>query len=84
MDEIKTVTISDKGQICLPVAFRNHLKLNKGSSLILFLKDDTIIIKKTENILKDSFSKDDKLYLLSEKALKKTWDNDKDERWNKY
>ncbi|MEI8363899.1 MAG: AbrB/MazE/SpoVT family DNA-binding domain-containing protein [archaeon] len=84
MNQVKTVTISDKGQICLPVNFRNHLNLDKGSSLILFLKDDTIIIKKTENVLNDSFSKDEKLYLLSEKALKKTWDNDKDERWNKY
>jgi len=27
-------------------------------------------------------SKDEKLYILSESALKKTWDNNKDERWN--
>jgi len=32
---------------------------------------------------KNKESKNEKLYLLSEKALKKTWDNDKDERWNK-
>jgi len=30
---------------------------------------------------KNKESKDEKLYLLSEKALK-TWDNNKDERWN--
>ena len=81
---IKTIKVSDKGQIPLPVDVRESANINIGDSLILIQKGKRIMIEKTEMIeskVKDDF-KD--LLKLSELSLRDLWDNEYDKIWNIY
>ena len=81
---IKTVKVSDKGQIAIPVEIRAKVGINKGEELILVQEDSKIMIEKAKKVseaVKDDF-KD--LVRLSEMSLKSLWDNKEDEIWNSY
>ncbi|MBT3582943.1 AbrB/MazE/SpoVT family DNA-binding domain-containing protein [Candidatus Woesearchaeota archaeon] len=72
--KIKTVTVSEKGQIALPVDFRNIIGIEKGSELIILQQGQELIIKKVEafaDLLKNA-----------ESTAKQLWDNKYDEIWN--
>lgn len=43
--EIKYCKLSTKGQLTIPKDFREKLKLHEGDEVILYIKDDGIIIK---------------------------------------
>lgn len=43
--EIKYCRISSKGQLTIPKDFREQLKLHKGDEVIIYLKDEGIVIK---------------------------------------
>ena len=43
--EIKNCKISTKGQLTIPKDFRKKLKIHEGDEVILYIKDDGIIIK---------------------------------------
>ena len=78
---IKTATISDKGQISIPVSIRNQLNLKRGASLLLVVDKKRIILQKAEDIIK---TKEDKeYYKVLDKSLK-SWNNNDDKRWDKY
>ena len=81
---IKTIRVSDKGQIAIPQSIRETLGITKGDDLTLFQIDRKILLEKTENTeenLKDDF-KD--ILKFSEESLKEVWDNKDDEIWNAY
>jgi AbrB family looped-hinge helix DNA binding protein len=81
---IKTVKVSDKGQIVIPQTFRENLGIVKGDDLTIFQIDGKILIEKaqkTEEKIKDDF-KD--ILKFSEDSLKEVWDNQEDEIWNEY
>jgi len=78
---IKTATISDKGQISIPVSIRNQLNLKRGASLLLVVDRKRVILQKAEDIIK---TKEDKeYYKMLDKSLK-SWNNNDDKRWDKY
>lgn len=78
---IKIATISDKGQISIPVSIRNQLNLKRGASLLLVVDKKRIILQKAEDIIK---TKEDKEYYeMLDKSLK-SWNNNDDKRWDKY
>lgn len=81
---VKTIKVSEKGQIALPKDVRESAKIEVGDSLLLVQKGKSILLEKTEVIekkMKDDF-KD--LLRLSELSLKKLWDNSGDDIWNSY
>jgi len=81
---IKTVKVSDKGQIAIPVEIRAKVGINKGEELILVQEDSKIMIEKAKKVseaVKDDF-KD--LIHYTEQSLKKVWGNKKDDIWNTY
>ena len=81
---IKTVKVSDKGQIAIPQHIRDKLGINKGDDLVLFQFDGKILLEraqKTEEKMRDDF-KD--VLKFSEMSLMKVWDNKEDEIWNQY
>ena len=82
--DIRTIRVSDKGQISIPKEVRKSLMIKKGDSLIMLVKKDRILLEKSGNIslLLDNRFKDVKAF--SEKSLKKIWLNRQDERWSKY
>ncbi len=43
--EIKYCKISTKGQLTIPKFFREKLKLNKGTEVLVYIKDDGLFIK---------------------------------------
>jgi len=74
--ETKFVKVTDKGQISIPIAIRESMKIRNGDELILVKTKDSIIMKK----IKKSDFKD--LLKHSEKVAKKLWDNKEDEVWD--
>ena len=81
---VKTVKVSSKGQISIPLEMREETGINKGDELILVQEGKKILIETVGKISKkieDDFSD---LIKLSEKSLTKLWDNKSDEIWNKY
>ncbi|MFT4297918.1 MAG: AbrB/MazE/SpoVT family DNA-binding domain-containing protein [Candidatus Woesearchaeota archaeon] len=81
---IKTIKVSEKGQIALPQSMRAILGIDKGDELIAVQMQDKILLQKVQSVeqkLKDDF-KD--VLKLNEKSLNEVWDNKEDERWNKF
>ena len=81
---IKTIKVSDKGQISIPNSIREAMGIERGDELILIQEKDKILIEKSQKIskkIKDDF-KD--LLKSSEKTLKKIWDNKEDNILNEY
>ena len=79
---IKTIKVSDKGQIAIPSEIRQKVGIEKGDDLILMQENGKIMIEKIQRIsakMSDDF-KD--LLKNSEKVAKKLWSNKKDEVWN--
>lgn len=78
---IKTATISDKGQISIPISIRNQLNLKRGASLLLVVDKKRIILQKAEDVIR---TKEDKeYYKMLDKSLK-SWNNNDDKKWDKY
>ena len=81
---MKTIKVSDKGQISIPNSVRKRLGIDKGDNLVLFEIEGKILIEKQKVVsekIKDDFK--DILY-FSEQSLKEVWDNSEDEIWNQY
>jgi len=73
----KIIRITDKGQISLPVLFRNEMNLGKGDEIIITKTEDSLILKKLK---REDFSD---LLKHSEKVAEKFWNNKEDEIWSK-
>jgi AbrB family looped-hinge helix DNA binding protein len=76
---IKTVKVSDKGQIAIPSTIRKLNNINRGDDLIMIQENGKILIEKATEKIKDDFSD---LLKHSESVAKDLWDNKKDEIWN--
>ena len=76
MMKSKTVKMSNKGQIVIPKDMREDLGLSQGDDILLIAEGDVIILEK---VRKENFRD---LLKLSEKTLRKVWDNEEDEIWN--
>ena len=82
--KVKTIRVSDKGQISIPLDIREEIGIKKGDELVLIESNGKILLEKQENAsnkLKSGF-KD--ILKFSEDSLKSVWDNKKDDIWNKY
>ena len=81
---MKTIKVSDKGQISIPNSIRQRLGIDRGDELILLEVEGKLLIEKPEVVrekIKDDFK--DILH-FSEQSLKEVWDNPEDEIWNEY
>ena len=74
--ETKIVKVTNKGQISIPVDFRNSVGISTGDDLFVIQNGRTILIEK----IKESDFKD--LLKHSEKIADKLWNNKEDEIWN--
>lgn len=81
---IKTIKVSEKGQIALPKDVRESAEIGIGDNLILIQRGGKIMLEKAEII--ESKTKDDfkDLVKISEMSLKSLWDNEEDDIWNSY
>jgi len=81
---MKTIKVSDKGQIAIPNQMRETLGINRGDELVIFQVGKRILIEKLSDVeykMKDEF-KD--VMKLNERSLKKVWNNKSDDVWNSY
>lgn len=81
---VKTLRVSDKGQISIPNSVRQRLEIQRGDNLILFEIGGKILLEKQQKVsdkMKEEFK--DILY-FSEQSLGEVWDNPDDEIWNRY
>lgn len=79
---LATVTVSEKGQISIPVEMREDLKIRKGDKLVLLNLKGQIIVEKEKSFFDkwdDDFSD---VYYWSAESFRKVWDNEKDEKWS--
>ena len=76
---VKTIKVTDKGQISIPIDIRSLAGIETGDELIIIQEGSKILLEKPENILRDDF-KD--LLKHSESVAKKLWNNKEDEIWN--
>ncbi|MEK6816456.1 MAG: AbrB/MazE/SpoVT family DNA-binding domain-containing protein [Nanoarchaeota archaeon] len=79
---LATVTVSEKGQISIPVEMRDDLKIKKGDKLVLLNLRGQIILEKEKSFF-DKWDDDfGDTYLLSMDSLKDVWDNKQDAEWS--
>jgi AbrB family looped-hinge helix DNA binding protein len=81
---MKTIRVSDKGQIAIPQPMRTTLGIERGDDLIVIQLDNKILLEKAQKVeqnMKDDF-KD--ILKFSEQSLKEVWDNKEDDIWNQY
>ena len=86
---VSLLHVSSRGQIVIPEPVRKRFQIAAGSDLILLEKDDTLIIRKAEDVEKHLSGlkpEDDSGWIaLAERSLEKVWNNAKDEKiWKKY
>ena len=81
---VKTVKVSDKGQISIPLEIREETGIGKGDELIIIQSGKKILIESARNSSKKAEDDFSDLIKLSEKSLTKLWDNKSDEIWNSY
>ena len=70
------VAVGEKGQIVIPKKIREDFNIIKGVKLLVTEEKGKIILKPVK------LSESHIFMLLSEPALKKTWNNKYDERWD--
>ena len=81
---VRTIKVSEKGQVSIPTDIRKKMKIKKGDDLVMMVKDSKIVLEKSEDVglLLDGEFRDVKAII--EKGLKKLWLNRHDDAWNKY
>lgn len=77
---VKTVKVSDKGQIAIPTDIREKAGIARGDTLIIIQDAGKILIEKESEKLLDDFSD---LLKNSESVAKELWENKHDEIWDK-
>lgn len=75
--KVKTIKVSDKGQISIPLDIREEIGIKKGDELILIENKGKIMLEKSETITKTILS--NFTVLASEKSLAKDWLSKEDE-----
>ena len=81
---LKTVNVSEKGQIAIPREIRILLGIKKGDRLVLTAKNEKILIQKATSMTKQMEDDFDPLTKISERTAKKLWDSKYDEIWNNF
>lgn len=80
--ELETVTVSEKGQLAIPVDIRRKLNIKKGDKLLIIVHGNKVMMEKSDAISKRVKEDFGHLLKLSENTAKKLWDNDKDAVWD--
>ena len=75
--DIRTATLTSKGQICIPNAARNLVGFKKGTKISVIVYSDRVELKPMNKINEDMLPA-----LISEEVLAEAWDTpEEDEIW---
>ena len=76
--EIRTITITEKGQVCIPREARELVGFEKGSKVNLIVYRDKVEIRPMKKVMSDAMF----AMLASEEVLAKAWNTkEEDEAW---
>jgi len=81
---VKTVKVSDKGQIAIPVDVREETGIETGDELVLVQEGKKILLELSQNVSKSVKEDFSDLLKLSEKTLSNLWNNDADAIWDDF
>ncbi|MGI0047074.1 MAG: AbrB/MazE/SpoVT family DNA-binding domain-containing protein [Nitrosotalea sp.] len=81
--KIKTVKVSDKGQISIPSDIRKEMKIKKGEELLLVKKGNRLLVEKSSNASKRFAGEFNFMLKHTEAVAQKLWNNKEDEIWDK-
>jgi len=82
MMELKTVKVSEKGQIAIPADIREQTGIKKGDTLILIQENNRLLLQKAEYISKETKSEFAHLLKHSEEVAKMFWSTKADDIWD--
>lgn len=80
--ELRTVTVSEKGQVAIPVDIRRRLNIRKGQTLVLQVTEDKLLIAKSEDVSRKMRDEFRHLLELSESSARALWENEQDAIWD--
>lgn len=78
---VRSVTMSERGQIVIPEDMRDDLKMEKGEALVLIERENEIVLRKESDVALRLASEDAWDNLATE-SLKNAWDKS-DDVWDK-
>jgi AbrB family looped-hinge helix DNA binding protein len=81
--ELRMVTVSEKGQVAIPVDIRRRLNIRKGQTLVLQVTEDKLLLTKSEDVSRKMRDEFRHLLELSESSARELWENEKDAIWDK-
>jgi AbrB family looped-hinge helix DNA binding protein len=82
--EMKTATITEKGQIAIPKDIRKLEGFSKGKKIVVLAFDDHIELRSLEQVQKKIDFTEEKMFpaIASEKSLAKDWlSKEDDQAW---
>ncbi len=82
--QFTTVTVSQKGQIAIPADIQKITGIKKGDKLLLIQKGKKIVLEIPDEIIDKLEAEFEDIKDLSERSLKKLWNNKSDDIWNQY
>ena len=80
--EARTVKVSDKGQVAIPVEIRKAMGLRKGSELLLLYDAEKLLAIRADQAAEALLRVFDDLVRASAKVAGDLWGNEADEVWN--
>ena len=80
--ELRTVTVSEKGQVAIPIDIRRRLNIRKGQTLVLQVSEDKLLIAKSDEVSKKMREDFRYLLALSQGSARRLWENDRDAIWD--
>lgn len=81
--KIKTVKVSEKGQIAIPADIRKEMKIRKGEELLLVKKGNRLLVEKSSKASKRFAGEFNFMLKHAEAIAQKLWDNKEDEIWDR-
>ena len=82
--EMKTIKISEKGQVAIPREIRKQMGLKRGDELVIIQDEDRILMEKADRVSKKVRDDFKDILKFSEESLKEIWDNKEDDIWESY
>ena len=80
--EAKTVKVSDKGQVAIPVGIRRAMGLRKGSELLLLYDGEKLMAIRADHAAEALLGVFGDLIRASAEVAGELWGNETDEVWN--
>ena len=82
--EIKTVKVSEKGQIAIPTSMRENIGIEQGDELLIVEVEGRILIEKAKKFSRSIQDDFQDILKYNEESLKEVWDNKEDDIWASY